>query len=409
MTSLVDLRPHRYVEEEFIVSGTARTYERTRRSARYATRVIVRRPADGQPFNGTVLAEWFNVTAQVDVDLDWALGYRYLLNERLAYVGISAQAAGVHALQVWDPARYGTLSHPGDQFSFDIYAQAVRAVRDGTLLGRQVPERVLASGHSQAGIRLHAFVERAQDETDVIDGFLLRGDDDRTFAVEEPSVPVLHYMSESEVVGVAGPASASFREDSANYRLWQVAGTSHNDTWGNNYWLLTQMPRDWLGLPVGWNEKRNGRYGEHAGPGLCDLRLSRTNQFPQRYSFAAALAHLERWVRGEGAPPPMPRLQLDATGKPVRDAYGNAVGGIRYPFVDVPVATYSGEGGCPLTGWTRPLDDATLRSLYPTHEHYVDAMTAAATAARDAGLLLDFDFADVVDRVAVAPVPRPGS
>src|SRR5436309_7020512 len=81
ISSIVDLASRGYVEKEYLVSGTARTYPTggsAPTTAPYTTRVIVRRPADRQPFNGTVDVEWFNVTSQVDIDLDWGEGYRYL-------------------------------------------------------------------------------------------------------------------------------------------------------------------------------------------------------------------------------------------------------------------------------------------------------------------------------------------
>ena len=46
-----------------------------------------------------------------------------------AYVGVTAQAVGVASLKAWDPTRYSRLVHPGDAFSYDIYSQAIQAVR----------------------------------------------------------------------------------------------------------------------------------------------------------------------------------------------------------------------------------------------------------------------------------------
>ena len=56
------------------------------------------------------------------------------------------------ALKGWDPERYGTLDHPGDDFSFDIYTQAARAVGPATL-GGLAPEKLVASGGSQSAMR----------------------------------------------------------------------------------------------------------------------------------------------------------------------------------------------------------------------------------------------------------------
>src|SRR4029450_13566321 len=77
-----------------------------------------------------------------------------------------------------------------------------------------------------------------------------------------------------------------------------------------------------------------------------------------------------------------------------RDEYGNAVGGIRTPLVDVPMSTLSGEpslGGPPFCahfGSTTPFDASSLARLYPTHDAYVTAFTASAEAAVDAGFIL---------------------
>ena len=68
-----------------------------------------------------------------------------LMREGYAYVGVSAQALGVdggspssarsppasgHGGLVGDePAGYGTLHHPGDQYALDMYAQIGQALR----------------------------------------------------------------------------------------------------------------------------------------------------------------------------------------------------------------------------------------------------------------------------------------
>src|SRR5215469_2869172 len=58
-----DLASHGYLEEEFFIKGTARTYNTPPGQTgtvkdsglHYLTRVVVRRPADAKRFNGTVL------------------------------------------------------------------------------------------------------------------------------------------------------------------------------------------------------------------------------------------------------------------------------------------------------------------------------------------------------------------
>src|SRR3954454_13086332 len=60
--SYFDLAPFGYEEQELFVSGTARSLSGA--TAPYTTRVIVARPKDAAKFNGTVLLDWVNVTAQ---------------------------------------------------------------------------------------------------------------------------------------------------------------------------------------------------------------------------------------------------------------------------------------------------------------------------------------------------------
>src|SRR5215467_5281713 len=121
-----DLAAHDYVEEEFIASGTARSFEPPGEEA-FRTRVVVRRPADADRFSGTLVLEWLNVSTGFEADPDWAYLHEEIFRQGHAYAAVSAQALGVlggrgllefpgppvPGLRAADPARYGELSHPG--------------------------------------------------------------------------------------------------------------------------------------------------------------------------------------------------------------------------------------------------------------------------------------------------------
>ena len=67
----------------------------------------------------------------------------------------------------------------------------------------------------------------------------------------------------------------------------------------------------------------------------------------------------------------------------VRDADGNALGGIRTPAIDAPVSTLTGEGNpssifCILFGQEVPFTAEQLGALYADDAAYVAAVTAAA-------------------------------
>ena len=55
-----------------------------------------------------------------------------------------------------DPARYGSLDHPGHTLSYSIFEQAGKAIRaEGPrLLCGFAPKRIIALGESQSAFRL---------------------------------------------------------------------------------------------------------------------------------------------------------------------------------------------------------------------------------------------------------------
>ena len=170
-----DLSALGFVEDEFVLSGDAASYrledERSTDgrwqaepagTTGFTTRILVRRPADGTDFSGTVVVEWLNVSGGMDVPPIWMMTHTHLLRRRHAWIGVSAQRAGIEGgglargmhLKRAFPDRYAALTHPGDAWSFDIFSQAGRAVRSGRALGDHVPRRLLAAGHSQSAAYL---------------------------------------------------------------------------------------------------------------------------------------------------------------------------------------------------------------------------------------------------------------
>ena len=142
------------------------------------------------------------------------------------------------------------------------------------------------------------------------------------------------------------------------------------------------------------------------------------NAAPQHHYVAmSALSHLDAWVRAGRAPPRAPQLQVatPVAGGPsslVLDAEGNAKGGIRSPWVDVPTAKHSGLGnsGGPLgflAGSTELFDAATLQRLYPGGKaDYMARFNKALTRAVKAGFILPADQTDI-RALAEAMYPQP--
>jgi len=113
-----DLSKVGYVEEEYLVSGTANVYTwpapgpavvRTA-NAPYTTRMLVRRPAQRGHFSGNVIVENLNPSNLFDLNIGWAMMNRQIVANGDAWVGITAKPISVVALKKFDPARYAALS-----------------------------------------------------------------------------------------------------------------------------------------------------------------------------------------------------------------------------------------------------------------------------------------------------------
>jgi hypothetical protein len=105
-----------------------------------------------------------------------------------------------------------------------------------------------------------------------------------------------------------------------------------------------------------------------------------------------------------GNPPPNDNLQ--------RDSNGNAIGGIRSPHLDVPIATLIGEAGnpgpsfCSSFGATIPFDSAKLASLYNSHGAFVSKWSASVAAMADAGFITPEDAELVQASAAQSSIRR---
>jgi hypothetical protein len=309
----------------------------------------------------------------------------------------AAAAIAGKGLKALDPARYGTLHHPGDAYAFDIYTQVTRALRAGDGLGGLQPARLLAAGESQSAAMLVTYANGVQPIAQQFDGFLIhsRGGGAAPLGAagagldvigaffgtpttirDDLDVPVLVLEMETDVF-VLG-ALAARQDDTDHLRLWEVAGAAHADRFN-------------LG-PV-------ADALDCGGP---------VNNGPQQYVARAALRALDAWVRMGAAPPRADRLAAEGT-PPVaaRDDDGIVRGGIRTPLVDVPVDVLSGQPrasanvACFLSGSTEPLPPDRLRARYASRAAYLDEYTKAADAVIAAGFVLPEDR----DRLLAAAQP----
>ena len=409
-----ELEPFGYTEQEWFVSGTATAADGS--TAPYTTRVIVTRPQKRKDFNGSVMLDWVNVTAQFENAVDSLEGREELLRSGWAFVHVSAQAAGVCCIpltpKVWDPVRYAALDHPGDAYADDMYLQIARALRtkrvgDVRPMGPLKVRRVVAAGQSQSAGRLAGIVRAHPDGAGVIDDFLVHGGLAGLDYEPRLQVPVLQLNSDwAESTGEA--------DDDPLYRLWDVAGSAHAGLFIGYQQVFGSGPRV-AGLPAmdeqGYRDtiEAAGDYGQMAFNPLYPACTVAGASFPMRYAVNTALRELDEWIRTGQAPRPAPRFEFQADGvTPARDADGNVLGGLRLPPIEVPVASYRSTD-CQLGGTTVPFDPITLQQRYPTFADYERQLRRAANRAVRKGWLLPVDARDQMRRACAVKDRYPGS
>lgn len=421
-----DLATVGYGAEEFFVSGTARSYEPAG-SADYTTRIVVLLPTDRSKFNGTAIVEWLNVSGGIDAPAVWFMAHREILRAGYAYVAVSVQRVGVEggdslvgaamSLKAQNPQRYSSLNHPGDAFAYDIYSQVGRLIRGGAVDGLD-PDILLAVGESQSAMFLTTYVNEVDPDAAVFDGFLVHSrfgaaaplQGGAALEASRPApfrdglrVPVLTVLTETDIVdGHLSGYHRARRPDDHHFRAWEISGTAHADNYTIRVGFIDSGSApldDIVAAYAPTNELMGTALSYHINFG------------PQHhYVLQGAIAALNAWVRtGEPAPaaPPMALTEADPP-RFVLDAHGLAQGGVRTPWVDVPIARTSGlaPDESPMSflfGSGEVFDNAELGRLYPGgRDEYLERFTEALDRAIDSGFIVAADREEIRTLAAAA-------
>jgi hypothetical protein len=447
------LRPQRleragYVEEEYLVSGTANVYtwpapgpaEVRTASAPYTTRILVRRPRHARASSGNAVVEMLNPSNLFDLNIGWALAHEELMRRGDTWVGITAKPIAVNALKTFDPQRYGSLSFANPLPLTDpancatVPADSARTTENGLIWDinsqvgawlksdaasnplRGTVKRLYGFGYSQTGGYLNTYVNAihpldvARNGRPIYDGYLIEvaggafvglvpinqcepappvSDPRRQIA--NAGVPVMRAMSQSDyLIGIA-----SRRPDSDapgdRYRHYEVAGAGHASP---DELYYSARPDDIV------------RAGRNVPPLACNE--GPRSRLSMSLATKAFIGNLDRWVRRGVAPPRAAPIRVE-NGAPVLDEHGNVVGGVRSPYVDVPTATWfgsaTGASFCFIAGWERPFDAAKLQALYPTHGVYVRKVVRSAGQLVADRFLTPADGVGLIREAAAADVP----
>lgn len=432
----IDLASRGYQEEEYFLSGTAHLYSLQESRAviekediPYRNRILVRRPSDPDRFHGRVVIELLNSTNGWDVSPMWSLLWPSLLEDGDIYIGLTIHPVSIAVMKRYNPDRYQSLSlktgltrevshqvlcwehcSPDTDFGFiwDILTQLgyyLKSADAAGLLGGPA-ERVYVVGCSQSAMFLSTYINvfhessRPSPLRPPFDGYLpftgsvmvpLTQHEDPP-AVDDPiqvthdcPVPVIRIMSQWDFRGFAGDLlhrRPDSDEEGDRFRLYEMAGQAHN-------------PFDGALYRPGQEEMNTvGREALFPDPDMPDL--------PTAALVRQALRNLDAWSRGEKVPPrTKSRIEVDSEGKPCMDEHQNARGGLRFPQLSVPAATYiSGTEQNPQNGRFLKFPEEKMRRLYGDREHYLRQLFAAIQDFAAEGFI-SVEDADTLKRKAL--------
>ena len=365
-----------YVTEEFFVSGTAK-------DAPYTTRIIVRRPKDPASFSGVVVSEALHAGGR-SLIFEWSRVS--ILTRHHMFVEIVHSPGNINLLKTFNAERYASLNIAMGQTN-EVIAQAGMLIKSGAgpFAGYRVQKITLMGTSASSGTVRNYLADHASLRTanggPIFDGFLLTSTNGNT-PLPIVDVPMIQMPTQTEVVTWAAKGIEYRRPDSDEpgnrFRLYEVSGMPHNNSREN-----PGFQNDPCTLPV--------------------------TDFPAGAFTALALNYLVDWITTGKTPPHAPPITVDQNtandGSALAlDEYGNAKGGIRNIWVDVPTATNGvfGKGKtdaqdrlCQLAGTKVPLKPEQLQRLYKSKADYVGKVDRRLKELVDAGWFLP-EYADVV-------------
>jgi hypothetical protein len=421
------LSEYGYVEEEYFVSGTANVYGPVssqpialeplsvvvRPDIPYKTRALVIRPREASRFSGIVHAIPFhNLIAQASVEQNF-------LRHGDAWVGVEVcsgtrfgpeeiPSGGVANLHRFDPGRYGDLTvsggEPGDWaqltpgalgkafetinfgkespamevFTQELYrsygqgpdiffdvARGLRSREDSVLPGFEV-RRIYTSGSSGASLVLRPLIEYHHDRNMLahggppVNGYLIMVGNVPTNRPSEAVLAILQSEAEAKRQ-VSVSAELPQDSDDPRFRYYEIPGTGHSISaippTASDRGLTEVLPPGIQGLNQRDMSQEYEPYDKFNAPIIWALWDAMYRWVDE----GVAMPHVEPITRDPDAPDGI-----------ARDQHGNALGGLRTPWVDVPDATYVARisEGNPLRAGMKRFTDEQMKTLYGSREEY---------------------------------------
>lgn len=434
-----------YVEEEYLVKGKSKVYTWPKgerfasvelSGAPYATRILVRKPADSGAFSGNVIIEMFNWARGYDRTIDaWGNCRDYITRRGDVWVGVTCRASVIDTLKRFDFKRYEQLSlanpRPRERWDdrpqanpfhdittssdtengliWDMYSQVALLFREADdrnpLLGYSV-KRIIGTSAIPGDISTYIAaidpISCRPDGGNIFDGFLVfmtgaPGGVNQYEDKLEPNDPRCKFCCKVPFIRV--------------YTCGDMLGIGHHPDWAalqrhedrdgpDEYFRSYEVPGSNLFLkyvrasePCRADLERAGvSLGTGRRGGNWSEKELNSIEYPIRYPLAAAFENLKLWIDGI-APPKSRLMELEGEFPNTKfrtDCYGNVLGGVRTPYLDVPAYFFDYQTAA------TPLDADTLKALYGSHGNYVLKVRASAEKCVNEKTLLPEDAEAII-------------
>ena len=418
-------------------SGKGRGVKVIAGPGKYVTRILVRRPRDAKRFGGNVEVTVLN--ASLNVDTGGPTDFAAMAKQGDVWIGITTKTSTAKALKKFDSARYAPLdwSNPAppeqrcalptmippymvgnkavmeamakagflgswpeneDGLVWDMLGQLgllLKSEKRTAILPGFAKPHVFMTGISQSSIYIRTWVAGFHDRfrtaggKPVYDGYLaivgpamIRINqcakdielEDAFQKLTPPDVPFISLSSEGEMWQARYTRQPDAFTRRGGIVSYEVAGTSHSraDYSGATPDMLSRpSTEDLAKAGMNWPAAPSGMAKDGTMP----------NDLPWAPVLRGAYRNLILWSRKGIRPPQSPGIALDAKLEISRDANGNAIGGVRSPYIDVPTATHTGyltAGGMGgISGKKKPFTPEQLKALYPDQAAYLAKFSAS--------------------------------
>lgn len=407
---IIHLEDYNFIEEEYFIEDRANVYDLKNNQVEifkedlpFTTRILVRRPKNSKDFTGILYVDIMNASNGYDIEDLWRRSYLHIMENNHAYVGITTKPINVLALKNFDYERYKSLNWSNGEIinapaTIDPLTASIEGTEEGLVwdillktglalkrgdLPQIKADYIYLTGQSQSGIYLNTFVNymhnyyKKNNLEIPFDGYLslASGGLGRALRqIKDSKVPMS--IKECREEEIDRPVITFNAE--GDYKLFESMGSEFKKTRNENtdknkrrYYEMAGAPHTNAASPL---VPKN----EEIVKTKCPARLLdsdydyRLNDLPFDFYINSILDFLHDWAKNGNEPPIIEPLKREK-GKFVKDKYGNTLGGIRSPFLEVPKAKYLANAEDNLTnGIMEFFPEEKIKEIYGSFENYIE-------------------------------------